>query len=150
MPVPIQGEVYPQPRPSALAAAAWRELGNRILAESSQADAALSRARSGGADVVNQTSGIKSDGDKIADALHGAKPGPENAKLAGALANSAGVGSELSRAVGKSNDPNTDPGQIDFEAANRAAGFGADGISSLAANLRGWPDPGPGSDDRRV
>lgn len=147
--MPIQGELYPQPRGSSAAADAWRVLANRIRAEENQAGSGLEAARRGGRDFAGQAAGVEADGNKIADALSGARPGPEVSEIAGAAGNGAGAGHELSRAMGKANDPNTDAGQVDFEAANRAAGFQADGITRDAGNIRGYPDPpsGPGSGD---
>jgi len=141
MPQTIQGELYAKPQPAGAAVTAWQTLANRITAEANEAGNGVEAARRGGSEFSGQAAGVASDGDKIVDAISGAMPGPEIGLLADASGNGAGVGNELDRAVGKAGDPDTYPGAVDFDAANREAGFSADGIHRDAGNLRGYPEP---------
>jgi hypothetical protein len=56
----------------------------------------------------------------------------------------------MGRAVSYSEDPDTDPGAIDFEAANRSAGYEADGITRDARQLGAYPEPPEGTEPGRV
>ena len=71
-------------------------------------------------------------------------------QLIGAIGNGAGVGLEFGRALGKANDPDTEPGQVDFDAANRAAQRVAGGIEADAGGLSGHPEPDEGPGGPRI
>jgi hypothetical protein len=144
MPVPIQGDVYPQPRDRGDVVAAWRVLSSRLLAESAQAESALARARRGGSDVAGQSAGLVGEANEIVVALSAAKPGPDVNKLSSALANSDGVTAKILAAKAKANDPDTYPGVIDFDRAIATSLNEQRLIEADARELNQWGEP-PGT-----
>ena len=139
--MPILGDLYPLPQDAGDVLDAWHELSSRVLSNLTQVDHGVERARSGGDQVANQTQGIESAGNQALEVLGSSKPSGIAAAAAGAGGNAIGVSQDMGRAVGKAIDPNTDPGPVDFDSANRAADAGAGGINSGANQLRGYPEP---------
>lgn len=142
--MPVLGDLYPQPGQGAPALAAWRELANRITAELSGVEAKLGQARTGGSQVANQAGGVETAGNTLLNVVSSSRPSGEHGQIAGANAASVSVSQDMARAVGKASDPNTDPGPLDADAANRAAAEGAGGILGTANQIGNHPEPGPG------
>lgn len=123
---------------------AWSELANRIAAETVPIALRLEAARSGGNQVAGQARGVETAGNELLSVVSSARPGGETSQLAGANSNAVGVSQDMGRAVGKAHDPNTDPGPLDADAANRAARGGANSITGGASRLGNYPEPPDG------
>ena len=147
--LPVE-DPYPPPAASGDIAAATEKLAGRFLKEWEFVTKQIENTARAGDNYENQVKGLPAVADQIVDALGQAGPGGERNQLITAIGNGAGVGGELGRALGKANDPDTEPGQVDFDAAARAAQRVAGGIEADAGGLSGHPAPDEGPGGPRI
>jgi len=142
-----RGELFPLPLETGKLARAWKEFTDGVRAEVANATAGVAAARSAGSGLASSNGNTGGWVDKIVQGQRDADPDRELRIAAGASANVPGTSQALSDARSKADDPNTEPGTVDYDEAVRVAEREANGIEADANGLRGYElPPGPGGE----
>jgi len=140
-----RGELFPPPQNSGAILKAWREFSDRLDADAGRAAAGVESARREGAGLARSNANTEARRSEIKQGVSAADPRAELQTVGEAAQNSPGVSAQLSDARSKAEDPDTDPGRVDFEEAERVAEREAASIRGDAGELSGYPRPDEGT-----